>query len=253
MSQIRATAMQVIRSVLRPLGVEISLVRGSLPPQPQATGIEYWRYGLERALPRWYEVTWHRRAVIRIPTHRNERAYWRRRDDLLELIEEMTAASILKPLRPDTKVFEPGCNVAQNLWELSRRWGCEVYGLDIDQGAIDKAAKRGWRRPARFFVGNVLDGGTFTAFADGHFDLVLTRWHLIHVPPGESKRRYLAELRRIGRSGLILEPFDSEKVGQVEWAAQGTYCLSWDDWAAWLRLKRYTPKVPLQHTDVFYW
>ncbi len=245
--------MQVLRGVLRPLGVEVQFVRGSLPPPREASGIEYWRDGLERALPRWYELTWRRRALLRIPTRHNERAYSRRRDDLLALIDEMAAASVLPPLRADSKVFEPGCNVAQNLWDLSRRWGSEVEGLDIDRSAIDRAARRRWRRPARFSVGNVLDAGALAAFADGRFDLVLTRWHLIHLPAGESKRRYLTELRRIGRAGLILEPFDAAKVGRVEWAVHGTYCLSWDDWAEWYGLRRYTPRVPLPHTEVFYW
>jgi hypothetical protein len=244
--------MRTFRAVLRSLGAEIRFVRGDLPPRAQpATGIEYWLEGLERQMPRWYEILWHGHTLIRVRSRHNERAYWRPRHDLVRLIEEMQAAAILGLLNPAARVFEPGCNVAQNLWELSRRWRCQVVGLDIDAGALSAAARRRWPRPPQFILGNVLDAGTLARFPDGYFDLVFTRWHLIHVPQGEAKQRYLAELRRIGRTGLVLEPVNPAKTGTVEWASHGTYCLSWDDWGA--RFTPFHPKKKIHDTAVFYW
>ena len=118
---------------------------------------------------------------------------------------------------------------------------------------LDQAAKRRWRKPAHFYPGNVLDPSTFEKFSDRQFDLVFTRWHLIHVPSGEAKQHYLRELKRIGRAGLILEPTSPGKTGQVEWRQANSYCLSWDDWESWYGLKRFVPKASIPYTDVFYW
>jgi SAM-dependent methyltransferase len=237
-----------------PLGATLVLTRDHLPDLPPAgTGIEYWRDGLERRMPRWWELKWRGRVLVRMRSDHNERAYWRRRRELIRLIDEMTTAGTLPPLHADSRVLEPGCNVGQNLWEISRRWRCQVHGIDIDRAALDQAAARAWPRPGQFAYGNVLDPATLSSYADREFDLVLTRWHLIHVPPGDAKTEYLRNLKRIGRAGLILEPTAPDKTGRVEWAEKGTYCLSWDDWAGWYGLKRFSPRTPLPYTDVFYW
>ena len=146
--------------------------RADLPDLPGAgTGIEYWRDGLERRMPRWWELGWRERVLVRVRWRHNE----------------------------------------------------------------------------------VLEPDTVARFADGQFDLVVTRWHLIHVPSGEAKVRYVRELKRIGKAGLILEPTAPDKTGRVDWAQKGTYCLSWDDWARWYDLTPFVPKVAIPYTDVVYW
>ena len=99
----------------------------------------------------------------------------------------------------------------------------------------------------------VLEPDTLARFADGQFDLVVTRCHRIHVPSGEAKGRYVRELKRIGKAGLILEPTAPDKTGRVDWAQKGTYCLSWDDWARWYDFTPFVPKVAIPYTDVVYW
>jgi hypothetical protein len=242
-----------MKRALRPFGFQINFVRGEVTAPSTQTGIEYWRDGLERQMPRWYEITWRGRRIIRVRSAHNERAYWRPRRDLINLIEEMTDKRVLPSLHPGAKVFEPGCNVAQNLWDICERWDCAPYGLDIDQWTIAQATTRRWKRRPRFFVANVLDPGTLSRTPKGHFDLVLTRWHLIHVPASDSKRRYINELRRIGKAGIILEPFSPSKAGQLEWAAHRSYCLSWDDWVSWYGLNHYRPTTAIPYTEVFFW
>ena len=133
MGFVRTSIAGFVRTCIRPLGASLQFVRDDVPDLHEAgTGIEYWRDGLERRMPRWWEVKWRGRVLIRIRSHHNERAYWRSRRDLTDLIDEMTAAALLPPLQSSSHVLEPGCNVAQNLWELSRRWRCHVHGLDID-------------------------------------------------------------------------------------------------------------------------
>jgi Methyltransferase domain len=251
---VRATIGGFLRTFIRPLGAKLQFTRDDVPGlHATGTGIEYWRDGLERRMPRWWELTWRGRVIMRVRSHHNERAYWRRRRDLIRLIEEMNLAALLPLLQSHSLVLEPGCNVAQNLWEISQRWNCEIYGLDIDREGLEQASKRSWLKPAYFSHGNVLEPGTLARFSDRQFDLVLTRWHLIHLPSGEPKTQYVQELKRIGKAGLILEPTAPEKTGQIEWAQKGRYCLSWDDWERWYRLKRFVPKVAIPYTDVFYW
>jgi len=254
MGLVRAAGAAILGAMIRPLGATLQFVREDVPDLDDAgTGLEYWRDGLERRMSRWWVLTWRGRTIMRVRSRHNERAYWRRRRELVRLIDEMNAAALLPALGPNSHVLEPGCNVAQNLWEIGRRWQCEIYGLDIDREALAQAAKRPWPRPAHLFEADVLESGALEKFSDHQFDLVVTRWHLVHLPPGERKQRYVRELRRVGKAGLILEPTATERTGQVEWRQKGTYCLSWDDWEGWYGLKRFEPRIPLPYTAVFYW
>ena len=250
----RAAAARIVRAVITPLGGDLRFTREDVPGlEGTGTGVEYWREGLERRMPRYWELTWRGRSLMRVRSDHNERAYWARRQDLLTLIEEMSTRSLLPRLHAGSNVLEPGCNVAQNLWEISRRWNCNIFGVDIDREALAAAAQRRWRKAAHFTDGNVLEPDTFAKFSDKQFDLVFTRWHLIHLPAGDAKQRYVRELKRIGRSGLVLEPMSPGKTGQIEWRQQDTYCMSWDDWEAWYGLRRFQPAVPIRYTDVFFW
>lgn len=254
MGSLRVAAAGILRAVIAPLGGELRFTREDVPGvAATGTGVEYWREGLERRMPRYWELAWRGRVLMRLRSDHNERAYWRRRRDLVVLVEEMAARSLLPPLDARSKVLEPGCNVAQNLWELSRRWDCQIVGLDIDREALSAAQRRRWRRPAHFAYGNVLEPGTLSRFVAQEFDLVLTRWHLVHLPAGEAKRRYIDELKRVGRRGLVLEPTSPAKTGQIEWRQKDTYCVSWDDWEGWYGLRRFQPSTPIPYTDVFYW
>ncbi len=68
-----------MKRALGPLGFQINFVRGDVTAPSTQTGIEYWRDGLERKMPRWYEITWRGRRIIRVRSAHNERTYWRPR------------------------------------------------------------------------------------------------------------------------------------------------------------------------------
>ena len=61
--------------------------------QGTGSGVEYWREGLERRMPRYWELSWRGRVLLRVRSDHNERAYWRRRRDLIRLINEMKGGS----------------------------------------------------------------------------------------------------------------------------------------------------------------
>jgi hypothetical protein len=252
--------MRALAAVLGSLGVRVQRRHGSADDAVPAgaapgTGREWWADDAYTRVPRWYEVTWRGRTLARIPYRESIKGnYFKPADDLVSLVREMAAVG-LPALEASSRVLEPGCNVGRNLWALRRAFDCEVAGLDISARAIATATDEIWKGAARasFAVADVLDPETFRRFPDGHFDLVLTRWHLIHMPAGPAKRAYVGELQRVGRAGLVLEPVRPSATGQVEWAAGGRYCLSWDDWERAYGLTRFTPRTRLEETEVFYW
>src|SRR5438094_2030570 len=115
MASVRAAAASALRALIKPLGGDLKFTREDVPGlQGTGTGVEYWSEGLERRMPRYWELTWRGRVVARMRSDHNERAYWRSRRDLVHLIDEMTAAKALPKLNAQSRVLEPGCNVAQN-------------------------------------------------------------------------------------------------------------------------------------------
>ena len=54
MGFVRAAATAILRAVIQPLGATLQFVREDVPElEDTGTGIEYWRDGLERRMPRW--------------------------------------------------------------------------------------------------------------------------------------------------------------------------------------------------------
>jgi SAM-dependent methyltransferase len=237
------------------LGVRVRRDVERVGARPDATGVEWWKEDLYTRVPRWYEVVWRGRTLARIPFRESIVGnYFKPADDLVRLVRELVDGDRLR-LDAGSRVFEPGCNVGRNLWWLRREFGCEVSGMDISARAVETATTRLWKGPdrARFVVGDVLTPGVLSGFPDAHFDLVLTRWHLIHLPAGEPKTAYVGELKRIARALLILEPTRPGSTGRVERQAGGTYCLSWDDWERAYGLAPFAPAAPLADTSVFLW
>jgi hypothetical protein len=237
------------------LGVRVHRDVAAVSARGGATGVEWWKDDLYTRVPRWYEIVWRGRTLARVPYRESIVGnYFKPADDVVRLVRELIGTGRLE-LHGGSRVFEPGCNVGRNLWWLRREFGCEVFGMDVSARAIDTAVRKIWKGVdrARFVVGDVLAPDALADFPTGHFDLVLTRWHLIHLPAGAHKTAYVRELKRIGRTLLVLEPVRPEAVGRVDWQAGGAYCLSWDDWAGTYGLTPYTPAVALADTAVFVW
>jgi hypothetical protein len=201
-----------------------------------------------RAL-RWAGVNWVTWRYNKFPD-----AYFAPADDIVELIGEMTRAGLVPPLTAASRVFEGGSNLGRNLWAIRKAYGCAVTGMDISPAALRTAKERIWKGMDRvtFQLENVLTTAWFDSVPDGHYDLAFTRWHLIHIPHGPEKARYLANLRRISKAFFILEPVSRERTGTIEFQMDGQICHSWDDWAAEYGLTEHRPKVAFENTSVFY-
>jgi Methyltransferase domain len=198
---------------------------------------------------RWAGVNWFQWSYQKFPD-----AYFAPADDIVELIREMTGAGIVPALGPTSRVFEGGCNLGRNLWAIRQAFQCEMSGMDISPTAIKTAREKIWAKLDRVTLvqDNVLTSSWFDTIPDGYFDLAFNRWHLIHIPRGPEKAKYLENLKRISKTFMILEPVSPERTGMIQSQMDGQICHSWDNWALDYALTEYRPKTFLENTAVFY-
>jgi pseudaminic acid biosynthesis-associated methylase len=91
-----------------------------------------------------------------------------------------------------TRILEIGCNVGNQLRCLKHMGFENLYGLEVQWYAVNKAKDL---TPGT----NILQGSTFDIpFRDGFFDLVFTSGLLIHISPNDI-RNALSEIRRCTR------------------------------------------------------
>src|SRR3954471_22522248 len=131
-------------------------------------------------------------------TNRNDRdkpervTAWRRLLDGIEL----------------SRVLEVGCNVGWNLVYLERIGVRELYGIDPQPIAVERARHR---RPAF----NVLHGTAFELpFRDGYFDLAFTSGVLIHIAP-DSLGGALDEIARVSRRWIVAIEYDHSSEQEI--------------------------------------
>jgi SAM-dependent methyltransferase len=198
---------------------------------------------------RWAGVNWMRWSYEKFPD-----AYFAPADDIVALIREMTAATIVPALDATSRVFEGGCNLGRNLWAIRQAFGCEVGGMDISPTAITTAREKIWPKLDRvtLILDNVLSSAWFDTIPDRHFDLAFTRWHLIHIPRSPEKAKYLDNLKRISKTFVILEPVSEERAGTIHCQMDGRICHSWDSWGLDYGLTEYRARAAMENTAVFY-
>lgn len=238
---------------LLPRVIKAREVNAAPPGSPQRA-VEWWagdHYVTHESLRglRWLGKTWVTWRYRKFPD-----AYLAPADDLVGVVEQLTAAGILPSLTRESRVFESGCNLGRNLLALRRRFGCSVTGMDVSPHAVKQAANEIWRGQERtlFLLDDVLTTKWFASIPDGHFDLVLVRWHLLHIPPSPQKRAYVAQLKRIGKTFLVLEPASPEEMGTVQWEFDGKICLAVEDWGKEYELTEIIADPPIENTRVFY-
>jgi pseudaminic acid biosynthesis-associated methylase len=150
-------------------------------------------------------------------TNRNDRdkpervTAWRRLLDGIEL----------------SRVLEVGCNVGWNLVYLERIGVRELYGIDPQPIAVERARHR---RPAF----NVLHGTAFELpFRDGYFDLAFTSGVLIHIAP-DSLGGALDEIARVSRRWIVAIEYDHSSEQEIAYRGHSEALWKRDHGAAWL-------------------
>jgi len=220
--------------------------------------VDWWKDDKYSKVKRYKYFQWLGIEWFKLPYYESiEEAYLKPADDFVSLVGDLISQGIVCPLDDGSRVFEPGCNVGRNLLFLQDKYNCHVEGLDISAEAIRKAEEKVWnaRSKYKFTVENALTGNFFDSIPDNAYDFVFTRWHLIHIPLSDAKKRYVESLKRIAKTVVLVEPV-REGTHEVQLYQDGQYCLSWDDWESEYGLKEYkgSPDNAARegHTGVFY-
>jgi pseudaminic acid biosynthesis-associated methylase len=126
-----------------------------------------------------------------------------------------------------TRALEVGCNVGWNLVYLERLGIRDLYGIDPQPIAVERARHR---RPAF----NVLHGTAFELpFRDGYFDLAFTSGVLIHIAP-DSLGGALDEIARVSRRWIVAMEYDHPSEQEVAYRGHSEALWKRDHGAAWL-------------------
>jgi len=91
----------------------------------------------------------------------------------------------------DIDVLEVGCNQGDMLEYLKRMGFGNLYGVDVNDYALNKAERKGLRV--------IKADANDLPFMDGAFDLVFTSGLLIHIPPSKLKKVMNEIVRCSGR------------------------------------------------------
>lgn len=116
---------------------------------------------------------------------------------------------VLEGIAP-TRVLEVGCNVGWNLEYLRRLGVAELYGIEPQLYAVERAR---WRGP-QF---GVVQGTAFDLpFKDGWFDLSFTSGVLIHISP-DTVDSALDEIYRVSKKWIIAIEYDDTKETEINY------------------------------------
>lgn len=124
------------------------------------------------------------------------------------------------------RVLEVGCNVGWNLEYLRRLGAGELYGVEPQAYAVERARRRG---PAF----GVVQGTAFDLpFRDGWFDLAFTSGVLIHIA-GEQIGAALDEIYRVSRRWIVAIEYDHPTEQEVRYRGHAAALWKRDHGALW--------------------
>jgi len=124
----------------------------------------------------------------------------------------------LDGLDRDIRILEVGCNVGSQLASLQKMGFKDLYGVELQSYAVEKAKSltKGI---------NIIQGSGFDLpFKDGFFDLVYTSGVLIHIAPADLPR-IVAEMARVSKQYLWGFEYFAEEHQEINY--RGSSNLLW--------------------------
>lgn len=101
-------------------------------------------------------------------------------------------AEFLGSLDKEIKVLEVGCNIALQLLQLQSMGFTNLYGVELQHYAVERAKENVKNI-------NIIQGSGFDLpFKDNYFDLVYTSGVLIHIAP-QDLPKFMAEIVRVSK------------------------------------------------------
>ncbi len=119
--------------------------------------------------------------------------------------------------RPLDSFLEIGCNAGRNLFHVGRLFpNAKLSGIEINREAIEFArAHVPGARQWDLRCGDLANPAVLEDFPDHSVDIVFSMAVLVHLPPGDEKRRIINECLRIARIGLLL--IEPHRAGHPVW------------------------------------
>jgi pseudaminic acid biosynthesis-associated methylase len=145
----------------------------------------------------------------------------------------------LSEIPKGARILEVGCNIGNQLLSLKQMGFSNLYGIDVQQYALEKARRQ-------------ISDATLTEasalaipYPDRYFDLVFTSGVLIHIAPDDLPRA-LAEIHRCARQWIWGVEYFSPQTTEVQY--RGHSGLLWKtDYAA--RYRKLFPALELVRED----
>lgn len=114
----------------------------------------------------------------------------------------------LKGISKDAKILEVGCNIGLQLRGLQRMGFKNIYGIELQQYAVNKAHE--WLKDV-----NIIQGSGFDIpFRDGYFDVVCTNGVLIHISPNDYDK-IMGEMYRCSGKYIMGFEYYAEEITDI--------------------------------------
>lgn len=117
---------------------------------------------------------------------------------------------VMADLPRDIKILEVGCNIGQQLRGFQRMGFENLYGLEIQPYAVEKAKENTKGI-------NIIQGSAFDLpFKDGFFDLVCSNGVLIHISP-DDHHKFMSEAVRCSSKYIMGWEYFEEDVTHINY------------------------------------
>lgn len=115
---------------------------------------------------------------------------------------------VMAEMPRDIKILEVGCNIGLQLKGFQRMGFTNLYGIELQQYAVEKAKKNTENV-------NIIQGSAFDIpFKDSYFDLVCTNGVLIHINP-EDHFKFMSEVVRCSNKYIMGWEYYSQSVENI--------------------------------------
>jgi len=112
-------------------------------------------------------------------------------------------------LTSSSKVIEFGCNLGRNLRELYKIYGCDIYGIDINEECIEKN-KKFFNKKDNFYKEDLRRLDFFKTLKNDSFDLGITMGFLMHIEPNNNKKQLVTEIMRVCKFVCFFELYSNK-------------------------------------------
>ena len=117
-------------------------------------------------------------------------------------------ADALGDLPKDARILEVGCNIGLQLLGLQRMGFTNLYGVELQHYAVEKA------KSITTGIQIIQGSGFDLPFKDGFFDLVCTNGVLIHIAP-ENHHAFMSEMVRCSRRFIMGFEYNASEITKI--------------------------------------